>query len=134
MFSGKWALLNQLLGASYGKSPAPAFGPTLGQAAPLIAQSAGSGAVEDITPQPSGEVAGAVLTSAGVTGYSGAQLAFPGTSQPFVSALWQERSGDDYVISFGTDSSLAVTPGYDFATGWGTLDMAKIFAAFGVGQ
>ncbi len=134
VFSGKWALLNQLLGASYGKSPAPAFGPTLGQAAPLIAQSAGSGAVEDITPQPSGEVAGAVLTSAGVTGYSGTQLAFPGTSQPFVSALWQERSGDDYVISFGTDSSLAVTPGYDFATGWGTLDMAKIFAAFGVGQ
>ena len=134
VFSGKWALLNQLLGPTFGKPATAALGPTLGQAAPLIAQSAGSGAVEDIVPQPSGETAGAILTSSGVAGYSGTQLAFPGTAQPFVSALWQEASGDDYVISFGTDSSLAVTPGYDFATGWGTLNLAAIFSAFGVGK
>ena len=135
VFSGKWALLNQLLGPSFGDpTAAAALQPTLGQAAPLIAQFAGTGAIEDIVPQTPGEVVGATLTSAGITTYSGAQLASAETAQPFASALWQEATGDDYVISFGTDSTLAVTPGYDAATGWGTLNLAAIFSAFGFGQ
>lgn len=127
IFAAKWALLNQLYGAS------------LGQAAPLIAKYAGTAAVEDIVTLPEAAVAGATLSGSGLQFFSANQLASPETSQPYVSALWQSsidpvpgvRAGDDYVISFGTDSTLAVTPGYDFATGWGELDIAAIFAQAG---
>ena len=118
VFSGKWALLNQANGSS------------LGQAAPLIAQFAGTPAIEDIVPLPSSVVIGASLSTSGLQTFSASELASAETSQPFVSALWQEAaSGDDYVLSFGTDSSLAVTTGYDSATGWGQLDIAAIFAS-----
>ena len=36
------------------------------------------------------------------------------------SALWFDQNIPGYVIlSFGTDSSLTVTPGWDNITGWG---------------
>ncbi len=118
VFSGKWALLNQANGSS------------LGQAAPLIAQFANTPAIEDIVPLPSSAVVGASLSTSGLQTFTASELASAETSQPFVSALWQEAgSGNDYVLSFGTDSSLAVTPGYDSATGWGQLDIAAIFAS-----
>ena len=118
VFSGKWALLNQANGSS------------LGQAAPLIAQFANTPAIEDIVPLPSSAVVGASLSTSGLQALTASELASAETSQPFVSALWQEAgSGDDYVLSFGTDSSLAVTTGYDSATGWGQLDLAAIFAS-----
>ncbi len=118
VFSGKWVLLNQVNGSS------------LGQAAPLIAQFANTPAIEDIVPLPSSAVVGASLSTSGLQAFTASGLASAETSQPFVSALWQEAgSGDDYVLSFGTDSSLAVTTGYDSATGWGQLDVAAIFAS-----
>jgi hypothetical protein len=39
----------------------------------------------------------------------------------FFSAFYNEpSSGYWYVLSFGTDSSLTVTSGWDNVTGWGT--------------
>ena len=124
IFSAKWVLLNELHGSS------------LGQAAPLIAQYAHTPAVEDIVPLPGAAVVGASHTSSGVQTYSGDDLARPETSQPYISALWQPEKketdgaapGSDYVLTFGTDSSLAVTPGYDSATGWGQLNIWAIFS------
>jgi subtilase family serine protease len=124
IFAGKWALLNQLNGSS------------LGQAAPFIAQYANTPAVEDIVPHPEIAVIGGTVSSSGIQAFSANTLANPETTQPYVSALWQPAenlengaiAGDDYVISFGTDSSLAVTPGYDSATGWGQLDISAIFS------
>jgi subtilase family serine protease len=126
VFSAKWALLNQRNGSS------------LGQAAPFIAQYAGTPAIEDIVPLPGVAVTGAYLSTSGLQTYSASDLAdHPETTQPYVSALWQSGFTDvqtgktnenDYVFTFGTDSSLAVTPGYDSATGWGQLDIAAIFS------
>ena len=119
VFAGKWAILNRLNDSS------------LGQAAPLIAQFAGTLFIEDIIPEPAPAVLGATLSTTGITSYSARDLAQPETSQPFVSALWQTSvegagNGDDYVITFGRDSSLAVTAGYDSATGWGQLNIAAL--------
>jgi subtilase family serine protease len=123
VFSAKLAILNQLNGAS------------LGQAAPLIAQYASTPAVEDIVPLMSITTTGAEQTTTGYETFSANRLANPQTTQPYVSALWEASeanasegvvANDDYVISFGTDSSLAVTPGYDHATGWGQLNLNAI--------
>jgi hypothetical protein len=125
VFTGKWALLEQLHGSS------------LGQAAPLIAQYANTPAIEDIVPLPQKAVSGEITTSIGTQEYSAIQLANPETSQPqpFVSTLWQSAInttngdviGDDYVLTLNTDSTLAVTKGYDYATGWGQLNVRAIF-------
>jgi subtilase family serine protease len=118
IFSAEWALLNQRAGAS------------LGQAAPLIAAYSNTAAITDVvglsTPY---SVSGAILDSKGLTSYSASQLIAPETSTPFVGALYNSpTSGSHYDLSFGTDSSLPITPGWDPVTGWGTLNMDAIFS------
>jgi subtilase family serine protease len=124
VFTGKWVLLEQLHGTS------------LGQAAPLIAQYASTPAIEDIVPMRQWAVSGKIQTTAGTQAFSPSQLAnLPKAPQSFVSTLWQSAAnfqdgattGSDYVISLNTDSTLAVTKGYDYATGWGQLDVKAIF-------
>lgn len=119
IFSGEWALLNQKMGSS------------LGQAAPYIAEYAGSGAITDIVP-PSMQYAvqGAIQDGRGVTYYSADAITMPQTSSGFVSGLYSDGMGDLYALSFGTDSSLNVTQGWDPVTGYGTLDMGAIFSSF----
>jgi subtilase family serine protease len=109
IFSGFWALANQKAGHR------------LGQAAPIIAALAGTGALHDIVPISSpSNVVGTIIDTNGAQFYSAADLAAPleGTTK-FVSAFWQ--IGTEFVdLTFGTDTSLHTAAGWDNVTGFGT--------------
>jgi subtilase family serine protease len=107
IFSGIWAIADQKAGKA------------LGQAAPLLSKLPSS-SINDVVPLSSPtNVAGAVFDSAGATFYSSDTLLNPlYTTTQYYSAFW--NLGGEYVdISFGTDTSLTVTPGWDNVTGWG---------------
>ena len=111
VFSGIWTLATQKAGAP------------LGQAAPMLA-TLPAGAIRDIVPTSSpSNVVGFYVTTGGASFYSASNLAAPlENSTAFYSTLWDFSEGGygDYaVFTFGTDSSLAVTPGWDNVTGWG---------------
>jgi subtilase family serine protease len=107
IFSGIWAIADQKAGKA------------LGQAAPLLVKLP-SGAINDVVPLSSPtNVAGVIFDSAGSTFYSSDTLLAPlYTTTEYYSALWN-LSGEYIDISFGTDTSLTVTPGWDNVTGWG---------------
>jgi hypothetical protein len=67
-------------------------------------------------------VSGVILDAGGTAFESPGQLAAPLQNLPsFYSALYNSPfSTRWFVLTFGTDSSLAVTKGYDLATGMGT--------------
>ena len=116
MFSALWAIANQEAGTP------------LGQAAPYV-YSMATGAVYDIVPVGSkSNVSASILDSNGTTKYTPPVLAgiLPGK---FVSAIWDYAALQDtaLVISFGTDSGLKVTKGWDNVTGVGTPN-AQAFA------
>ena len=116
-FSGMWAIANQLAGQIHGK------GTTLGQAAPIIAKLSGSTAITDIVPYSSPtNVAGFIFDSNGTTFYTADQLAAPlENTTEYLSDLYNSPfSGSWYALTFGTDSSLVVSPGWDNVTGFGT--------------
>ena len=102
----------------------------LGQAAPYVAAFAGTGAVTDVLAPPAGiSVSGSITDAKGMTKYSAEALAGAETDTGFLGALYHSPySGSHFDTTFGTDSSLAVTPGWDAVTGWGTLNMEAIFA------
>ena len=111
VFSAIWSLASEKAGAR------------LGQAAPLLA-SLPSGAINDVLPVTSPDnVVGLYITADGVTYLSAAQLATPpANTTSYYSALWDEYGSTDntwVVQTFGTDTSLTVTPGWDNVTGWG---------------
>lgn len=110
MFSALWAIANQIAGFP------------LGQAAPYL-YGLSSSVMTDIVPLSSKtNVTGRVTDSDGVTNYSAASLADPleGTSS-YISALWNYPLYQDtaYILTFGTDSGLKVTRGWDNVTGVG---------------
>ena len=110
MFSGLMAIAAQKAGHG------------LGQAAQLV-YNLPAGAVTDVTSVSSpNNVSGSITTPSGTTNYSADQLAAPlGTSSPFYSALYNSPfSTRWFVITFGTDTSLAAGPGWDDVTGVGT--------------
>ena len=116
-FSAIWAIANQKAGQLYGE------GTTLGQAAPIIAGLAGSSAITDVLPVSSPtNVAGFTFDSSGTTFYSPDQLAAPlENTTEYLSDLYDSPvSGSWYALTFGTDSSLVVAPGWDNVTGYGT--------------
>ena len=117
MFSGMWAIANQRAVQRYGT------GALLGQAAPIVAQLAGTTAITDVTPYTSPtNVAGLLFQKNGVTVFTPEKLSAPleGTDE-FLSALYNSPfSGSWFDISFGTDTSLKVTRGWDNVTGYGT--------------
>lgn len=109
IFSAIWALADQKAGKS------------LGQAAPMI-ETLPSTAVTDIVPFGSDtNPAGVIFDSNGSTYYSSDTLLSPlDTTSTYYSAMWFYEEIPGYVVlSFGTDSSLTVTPGWDNVTGWG---------------
>ncbi len=110
MFSALWAIANQGAGAG-----------GLGQAARLL-YSLPAGAITDVVAIGSGSnVRGSITTTSGTSQLSPAALAQPlDTETPFYSALYNGTSTRWYVITFGTDSSLAAAPGWDDVTGLGT--------------
>ncbi len=107
IFSGIWALADQQAGKS------------LGQAAPLLYKLSSS-AINDVIPVSSPtNVAGIIFDSAGATFYSSDTLLAPlYTTTQYFSGFWN-LSGEYVDISFGTDTSLTVTPGWDNVTGLG---------------
>ncbi|HXP11645.1 MAG TPA: S53 family peptidase [Acidobacteriaceae bacterium] len=104
-----WAIANQYAGHP------------MGQAAPYIA-GLKPGALIDVLPLSSvTNVTGTIVDSSGAIYYSAASL-FAGQtygSAGFTSAI---VAGNNvaFALSFGLDSSLTVTQGWDNVTGWGT--------------
>jgi len=120
MFSGLWAIANQ------------AAGLPLGQAAPYL-YSLPSNAIMDVLPQTSKtNVTGVVTDSSGKTNYTAAELAaVPGYAQPFISAIWDYPLDElNILLTFGTDSGLNVTKGWDNVTGLGTPSGTDFVRAF----
>ena len=108
IFSALWAIANQAAGAP------------LGQAAPILYQLPSS-AINDVIPVSSDtNVSGILVDSNGETDYSSDTLLAPlySTTQ-YYSVLVDVGGGDYWDVSFGTDSSLTVTPGWDNVTGLG---------------
>ncbi|MBV8673805.1 MAG: hypothetical protein JOZ33_10255, partial [Acidobacteriaceae bacterium] len=108
IFTAFWAIANQKAGHS------------LGQAAPIIAGL--TSGLNDVLPRSTPtNVAGTVFDSSGATFYSPTALfgdLYNGTQ--FTSAVGNLGPGVYEAISFGLDSSLTVTPGWDNVTGYGT--------------
>ena len=108
IFSALWAIADQAAGVS------------LGQAAPLLYRLP-STAINDVIPVSSTtNVSGIVVDSNGETDLSPSALLGPlDTTTQFYSAIFN-LSDELYLdVSFGTDSSLTVTPGWDNVTGLG---------------
>jgi hypothetical protein len=94
----------------------------LGQAAGLV-YGLPAGAVTDVVPFSSASnVTGTITTAGGMANVTADQLAAPlGNTTTYYSSLYNSPfSTRWFVITFGTDSSLATTPGWDNVTGLGT--------------
>jgi subtilase family serine protease len=111
IFTAIWAIANQYNGSS------------LGEAAVAVAHLK-SGHITDVKPASglnAADVAGTVYDASGASFYSATAL-FNGSlysQTQFPSAIWQVATGEYAALSFGTDSSLTVTDGWDNVTGWG---------------
>lgn len=111
IFTAIWAIADQYNG-----------GP-LGFAAPIVA-GLKPGLIRDVLPTNSlekSDVSGTIYDSNGSTFYSAPDL-FAGllySQKDFLSAIWNLDSADAIALSFGTDSSLTVTHGWDNVTGYG---------------
>jgi subtilase family serine protease len=109
IFSAIWAIADQKAGKP------------LGQAAPLIYKLSSS-AVSDVAPVSSPtNIAGIIFDSSGATYYSSDALLAPlYTTTQYFSAAWNiNESGEIVDLSFGTDTSLTITKGWDNVTGRG---------------
>jgi subtilase family serine protease len=94
----------------------------LGQAAALV-YSLPAGAVADVAPVGSANnVTGSITTPGGTTNFTADQLAAPlfGTTTYFSALYNSPFSTRWFVITFGTDTSLATAAGWDNVTGVGT--------------
>jgi len=111
IFTATWAIADQYNGAP------------LGFAAPIVA-GLKAGHIRDVLPTSAlekSDVSGTVYDSNGGTFYS-ADALFTGvlySQKNFLSGLWNFGGGAAAVLSFGTDSSLTVTKGWDNVTGYG---------------
>jgi subtilase family serine protease len=126
IFTATWAIADQ-----YNGKP-------LGEAAPLVSKLS-AGQITDVVPPPASisnyDVIGLIKDSSGLTSYDATQIFTKAINEEdspnlltlysqtdFLSANWPNAFGSneyDVVVSFGTDSSLTVTPGWDDVTGWG---------------
>jgi subtilase family serine protease len=117
MFSGMWAIATQ------------AAGGWLGQAAPIL-YGLPAGAITDITAQNGPDNISGTTYNPDATYYSPADLVAPvQNTTDFMSAFYRGITGRYYAISFGTDSSLTVGPGWDNVTGLGEPNGANFVTA-----
>jgi subtilase family serine protease len=120
MFSALWAIANQEAGTP------------LGNAAPYL-YSLPASTIIDILPYGQiGNVTGTTHESAtALTNYHSWDLVGVPSGTVFYSALWDVPDYQDttYILSFGTDSSLNVTKGWDNVTGVGVPN-GKAFADY----
>jgi subtilase family serine protease len=111
IFTAIWAIADQ-----YNGKP-------LGLAAAKLAKLT-AGEITDVLPTSvlnTNDVTGTITDDKGTHVYSANKI-FSGllyTQKQFPSALWNLDAETAVAISFGTDSSLTVTPGWDNVTGWG---------------
>ncbi|MBV9302706.1 MAG: S8/S53 family peptidase [Acidobacteriaceae bacterium] len=122
MFSALWAIANQEAGAS-----AP-----LGQAASYL-YTMPAGTITDVLPKTSStNVTATIQEPSVIHHYTADQLASPleGTTK-YYDAIWDIPLEQNfvYLVTFGTDSGLKTTPGWDNVTGLGTPN-GKAFADF----
>ena len=119
MFSALWAIANQAAG-----------GGPIGQAAPILYELPPI-AIRDVVPVGSpADVIGVILNPpAAPTIETPADLAQPlENTTTFVSALFNSAISTRWdVFTFGTDTSLTVTPGWDDVTGLGTPNGGENF-------
>jgi subtilase family serine protease len=128
IFTAIWAIADQYNGAA------------LGQAAPIVAQLS-SADITDVVPPAKSiteyNLVGLITDGVTDTGYSSLQIYTEAenidnppnllslySQTGFLSTLWPGAEGSspssfDVAVSFGTDSSLTVTKGWDNVTGWG---------------
>jgi subtilase family serine protease len=113
IFTAIWAIADQ-----YNGSP-------LGLAGPAVAKLK-QGEITDVVGTSSlntSDPAGTIYDSNGATFYSALDLfagaALGQTQTQFPSALWGQNYNNLFAISFGVDTSLTVTPGWDNVTGFG---------------
>ncbi len=120
IFSGIWSLVNEYAGMP------------LGQAAPYIASAPGS-IIEDVLPLVGpANTTGTITDPKGTTQYSAAALSQPlDTTTQFVSAIWNLGGGEFINVTFGTDTSLLVTQGWDNVTGFGTPNIGAALVELG---
>ncbi len=120
VFSGIWTIVDEY------------FGFPLGQAAPYVAATVGS-FITDIVPLTGpANVSGTVTDPSGTTTYSATALAQPlFTTTEFASGLWNAGGDNYYALTFGTDSSLNVTQGWDNVTGYGTPNIGRVLQGIG---
>ena len=115
MFSGVWAIVNQKSVQAHGK---PA-----GLAAPYMYSMPG-GAIKDVkqsSPYTGTDLTGIIMQAGKAPVYeSAAAISTPDVNMLFTNAFYQGTSTRWYAISFGTDSTLLVTNGWDNVTGVGT--------------
>lgn len=113
MFSALWAIANQESEANRG--------PALGQAAAHV-YSLPAGAIYDVVPVGSKtNVTASIQDSTGTTAYTAAQVLGGPTPVPpakFLSAIWDYAADEytAYVISFGTDCTVASPSFFDDGT------------------
>lgn len=111
IFTAIWAIADQYNGAP------------LGQAGPALAKLK-AGQITDVvatSPLTDFDATGSVLDAGGTHFYSATGL-FAGllySTKTFPSAIWNIDNGLALALSFGTDSSLTVAPGWDNVTGFG---------------
>jgi subtilase family serine protease len=111
IFTAIWAIADEWNGKPLGLASIPVSRLKAGQ-------------ITDVFPNTDlnwEDPAGTIYDSGGATPYSTDGL-FSGltfTQTEFPSAVWPFDSEDAAVLSFGTDSSLTVTPGWDNVTGYG---------------
>ena len=121
MFSALWAIANQ------------ASGYPLGQAARYV-YSLPAGTITDIVPYGSStNVTAKITDTIGTTTYSAAAIAAPlENTTTFYSVLWDYPLYQDttFLITFGTDSGLTVTTGWDNVTGVGVPNGSAFVNAF----
>ena len=120
MFSGVWAIAAQ------------ANGGPLGQAAPLL-YNLPAGAIIDMLPVSSTtNVTGSVTDAKGTTTFNVLSLGLPQTLAPFYSALYNSPHTPYRwdVLSFGADSTLQITVGWDNVTGLGVPNGVQFIQQF----
>lgn len=111
IFTAIWAIADQYNGAP------------LGFASPIVA-GLKPGQIRDVLPTSAlekSDVSGTVFDSNGGTFYN-ADSVFTGalySQKNFLSTIWNLDSFETVSLSFGTDSSLTVTKGWDNVTGYG---------------
>jgi subtilase family serine protease len=126
IFTATWAIADQYNGGHLGQASIAVSKLTSGEITDVVPPSAAINA-DDVT--------GSITDSKGTHKFTRTTLfthAINGDDYPnlltlygqgsFLSVIWPDSFGESYLdeaISFGTDSSLLVSSGWDYSTGWG---------------